>query len=99
MFGVRVLCGFGGKAARIFAIIVQHRSYAKTQLGGRACFKIGANARFCSDASTLEALDYRCESAAASPGMRWRVRLVRLTRDGEIVPISQASPVRSFQWR
>ena len=36
---------------------------------------------------------------ASSSEIRWWVRLVRLTREGELVPVSQPSPVRRFQWR
>jgi len=36
---------------------------------------------------------------AASYEMRWWVSLVRVTRDGEVIPISPISPVRRFQWR
>ena len=36
---------------------------------------------------------------ASSSEIRWWVRLVRITRDGEIVPVSDPSPVRRFKWR
>jgi LysM repeat protein len=36
---------------------------------------------------------------AVSSEIRWWVRLVRITRDGETLPISDPSPVRRFEWR
>jgi len=36
---------------------------------------------------------------AVSPEIRWWVRLVRVLPDGEIVPVSPPSPVRSLEWR
>jgi LysM repeat protein len=36
---------------------------------------------------------------ATSSEIRWWVRLVRITRDGETVPVSETSPVRRFEWR
>ena len=36
---------------------------------------------------------------AVSSEVRWWVRLVRISGDGEVSPISSASPVRSFEWR
>ena len=36
---------------------------------------------------------------ATSHEMRWWVRLVRVNRSGEAIPISDPSPVRRFEWR
>jgi LysM repeat protein len=41
----------------------------------------------------------RPPSDAASSEMRWWVRLVRITRDGEVIPVSPSSPIRRFEWR
>jgi len=36
---------------------------------------------------------------AASFEIRWWIRLVRITRSGDVIPLSQPSPVRRFEWR
>ncbi len=36
---------------------------------------------------------------AASPEIRWWVRLVRIAPDGEVIPVSPPSSIRRFEWR
>ncbi len=57
------------------------------------------------DPILTKASSYRLEEAlrppvgAASPEIRWWVRLVRVQRDGSVRPISPPSAIRSFEWR
>ncbi len=42
---------------------------------------------------------WRPPSGAIAPELRWWVRIVRRSRQGQLIPLSPPSPIRTFQWR